>query len=188
MLALPLDRVRSDLQTLAVLLYSRTFRAVRADEDAWQLVSASLTVWAERLQEEEAELADLDVEEVLKLRAGDENPFPDAADFFGADWQGWRPEPRLLTAEWLQTTMPEVLRWLGRADDGWGFDYEPSPWIAPEDAERLCELLQQRGYAVVFIADLAAGYDDPPRNVDAWLNDILRRAASTQPISTGGDS
>lgn len=188
LLAFPLDRARRDLTTYSTLLHAATFGAVRADERAQALVNTALESWAQRLQDEDMDLVDLTVEDVLALTARDGDLFPDAEEFFGYDWHAWRPEPRLLTADWLQEAAPEVLRLLGRPDEGWGFDYEPSLSIAVEDRLRLRGLLEQRGYGVVEADDnLAAAYDDPPRNVPPWLDAAVQRWTGQKPSTAGGD-
>lgn len=167
LLALPVDAVRRDLTTLAALLHSRTFGEVRVDAGAAALLNTSCELWARRLQEAHEDLAELNLDEVLAVRTRDHDPFPDAAEFFGEDWHGWRPEARLLPVAWLQEVAPEVVRWLGEGDQGWGFDYESAPMLPLEVRADLERLLVQRGYEVVECAELAAFYDEPPEP-DDW--------------------
>lgn len=169
LLLLPLEQVVSDLATLSLVVHGRTFGQVRADAGAAALLDSSHEHWVRRLQDQDEDLDGLDLDQVLAARAEDDDPFPNAVDFFGEDWDGWRPEPRLLTVSWLQQAAPEVLRWLANPDDGWGLDHESSLWLAPEDEPRLGSLLRQRGYEPVRVSGLAPAYDDPPRNVDGWL-------------------
>lgn len=169
LLVLPAEQVVSDLKTLSALLYGQTFGEVRADAGAAALLDSSCEQWVRRLQAEDPELTCLDVAAVLGLKARANSPFPDAVEFFGDDWDGWRPEPRLLTEAWLREAAPEVLRWIALDDDGWGFDYTSSTWLAREEETRLIEMLHQRGYCPVATSALASCYDDVPRDVDAWL-------------------
>jgi len=140
LLAIDLDTVVSALTTYTTLRDAGTLRDVQADANAFELVG-------QRWKFEELE---------------DEDGF-DAQAYFGEDYS-WIPEARFDCRAWLDYVLPNLQAELEQPDTGWGFDYEPAPFIHVEHRETVENALRELGHEVVDFPRLAEFYYEPPKN------------------------
>ncbi len=148
LLAISLDWVVSELTTYTTILYASTVEDVKADADAFELVS-------ERWQFDE--LGDEDEDSDVDNRSFD------ADAYFGDDYS-WRPEARFDSRAWLDNVLPDLQVALEQPDSGWGLDYEPAPFIHVEHRETVENALRELGHEVVDFPRLAEFYDTPPKD------------------------
>jgi len=155
LLAIRLDRVVSELTTYTTLLDASTVEDVKADAHAFELVSGrwQFEELGDEDEDEDEELADSDVD----------NRSFDAETYFGDDYS-WHPEARFDSREWLGKVLPELQAALEQPDSGWGFDYEPAPFIHVEHRDTVENALRELGHTVVDFPRLAEFYDTPPKD------------------------
>lgn len=153
LLAIRLDRVVSELTTYTTLLDASTVEDVKADAHAFELVSGRWQFEELGDEDEDEELADSDVD----------NRSFDAETYFGDDYS-WHPEARFDSREWLGKVLPELQAALEQPDSGWGFDYEPAPFIHVEHRDTVENALRELGHTVVDFPRLAEFYDTPPKD------------------------
>lgn len=165
LIVIPATWAAAELTTYATLLQATTFGAVRRDADAARLVEEWLPAYLERFEgygQEDAE-----------PEGGDNEPFS-ADDFFGDDHQtSWRPDARRTTAAFLQEREPALAASYLRPDEGWGFDYEPCPFVHVRDRHHVEAELGHRGYEVRQWQELPALYGSPGPDPAAALKVAL---------------
>lgn len=163
-LAIPRPWAVAALTTYSVLAHAMTFGDARQDVAAGHLVDGWLDSYIERQQEQEQE------QDEVVLYGEDDDPF-DADDYWGMDhWRVWRPDAREATADFITQNVPELEDFL-QPDTSWGTDYDPQPYIAPEDRDRLEAALRQHGYRVTRQPNLAELYLSPGFDPLANLRD-----------------
>ncbi len=140
LLAIDLGTVVSAVTTYTTLRDADTLQDVHADANAFELVSQRWNF------------------EALE----DEDGF-DAQEYFGEDYS-WLPEARFDSRAWLDYVLPKLQAELEQPDTGWGFDYEPAPFINVEHRETVENALRELGRTVVDFPRLAEFYYDPPKN------------------------
>lgn len=142
---LPEPEVASDLELIGAFAAARTLGDVRKHESAWR-VTESFVKYDEDRDDE------LDVGTLP-----DDTPF-DFGAWFEEEAFANIPQARLQTSELCPR---EVMEEFGHKDDEIGFvDYEPAPWLAPEDREAIEQRLVALGYHVERRDDLVARYLD----------------------------
>ena len=129
LLVIPAATALAETVTQATLKGATTFGDARSDVGAAELLRQQL--------EHDPQARD----------AADDDPF-DVEDVFGEDWRLWRADARASTAHFLRSAVPDLGDRYLRPDTGWGFDYDPVPFVAPEDRTALEADLRERGYDV----------------------------------------
>jgi len=140
LLAIGLGLALSTLTTYSTLREATKVSDVRSNADAWA------TVKARRGSKK------------LKTDA-----WFDAEQFFGEDYS-WRPEARFDSRAWLGQVLPDLQAELEQPDNGWGFDYEPAPFIHVDNRGTVENALRELGHEVIDFPRLAEFYDEPPRD------------------------
>jgi len=148
LLAIDLGTVVSAVTTYTTLRDANTLQDVNADANAFELVSQR---W---------KFAELE----------DEDGF-DAQEYFGENYS-WIPEARFDSRAWLDYVLPNLQAELEQPDTGWGFDYEPAPFIHVEHREIVENALRELGHEVVDFPRLAEFYYEPPKN---WRDHLPSR-------------
>lgn len=135
-LVVPAAWALAETTTHATLERARTFGQARSDPAAAALVAYRIEGYLREQRDE-----------------GEDDPTAEDDDLFEADeffgweaWRAWRPDPRSSTVAFLERYEPNLAAALLRPDTAWGHDYDPVPFIAPEDREQLENALRQRGY------------------------------------------
>jgi hypothetical protein len=142
---LPGVELEADLELIGAFARASTLGDVREHPRAW-----AITDYFPKYDDEGVEALDVD-------RLPDDTPFEFGA-WFG-DWAFAKiPQARLRTAELCPR---EVLEEFGRADEEFGLmDYEPAPWLSPDDREAIETRLKGLGFEVERGDDRIADYLD----------------------------
>jgi len=158
LLVIGFDTVVADLEPYTTLAFASTFGEARRLIDDSEQMDGDLERYIEAVMTPDDDWDE--GEQVLRERyAGDASPF-DAAEYFG-EQLGWIPQARLSSADWLQHRAPQVFAEFAQEDTGWGFDYDPAPWIATEDRIAVELDLTAVGFRVRHCENLSDLYLDP---------------------------
>ncbi|KRF29475.1 hypothetical protein ASG91_00100 [Phycicoccus sp. Soil802] len=141
---MPEAEITSDLELIGAFAAATTLGDVRKHQGAWDITAAFVKY------DEGREVA-LDVE---ALPAS--TPF-EFGGWFEEEAFACIPQARLRSS---QLCPREVMEEFGYQDDEIGMDYEPAPWLAPEDREAIEQRLVGLGYRVERRDDLIARYLD----------------------------
>jgi len=159
LLVIGLDTVVADLEPYTTLAFASTFGEARAFLEDSDPIDGHLESWLESRMTPEDDW-DAGEQALLERYAGDSSPF-DAVEYFGEQWDQWRPQAHLSCAFWFQRSAPHVFDEFARQDTGWGFDYEPAPWVGLDERVAIEAALTTAGYQVRHCKELADLYLDP---------------------------
>ncbi len=158
LLVIGLASAVADLEPYTTLAFASTFGEARLFLDDSEPMDGHLERYIEGVMTEDDDWDEGEL--VLRERyAGDASPF-DAAEYFG-EQLGWIPQARLTSADWLKHHAPQVFAEFAQQDTGWGFDYDPAPWIATEDRTAVELALTAAGFRVRHCEDLSDLYLEP---------------------------
>jgi hypothetical protein len=169
---IPESWARSELRSYATLNFARSYRDVLADDAAVQTVVDALGRFLEDPDEDLLQDLDEDLNEreLFAQRVAEDAPF-DAEEVFGFEgWRQWCPSAEESSARFAEGSAPVLWSRFGRPDGGWGIDYDPTDYLAAEDAEQILAELRVLGCEILHCPGLVTLYYNPDPELVARID------------------